>query len=101
MLFSILGLEVLGVKRTDIEICFAKWFELSRPDLLSEKGKAMWAQPKLAEAIRTMGSVTKKEFYGVFMVLIKKQAQLASHGRKMAPALMGSGYQPAPRIYGE
>lgn len=70
ILFSIMGLQILGQKGDEISRAFVFWIFLHQPDLLTEKGRKFIDQiPK--ELQQTMKDIAKLDFFRVFTTLLK------------------------------
>ena len=65
IVFSILGLDILGQKPDEICSAFLIWMLLRQPDLLTEKGKQQFME--IPEELReTVRNVARSDFFRVY-----------------------------------
>jgi hypothetical protein len=63
VLFAILGLELLGDRKSTEEVAFVRWLHIHRPDILTPQGKQALADLVPAENLAYLQSFTKRDFF--------------------------------------
>jgi hypothetical protein len=71
VLFSIVGLEQLGIPKTPAENCFINWICFHKPKYLTAKGKRTFADPDRLQDIQKIRDIQKKDFYDAYMLVLK------------------------------
>jgi len=66
ILFSILGLELLGIKHSDIRDAFIIWDAITNPERLTEKGKKKFIDNIPPERIEKALNLKRSEFFDHF-----------------------------------
>jgi hypothetical protein len=77
IIYSILGLSVCGVERSDEESAFFAWIHFHNPEFLTDKGRKMLTDAISAEGMREIRVLQKQEF---FQTLMRAQAELRRDG---------------------
>jgi hypothetical protein len=66
-IFSIMGLQSIGISSNDYELAFSWWFNLTRPNLLSKHGRELIAKSLPVDAIAEVKGLAKSEFFEQFL----------------------------------
>ncbi len=69
ILFSILGLNLLGIRNNDIRDAFIIWFAINNPDRLTEKGMKQFTETVPSESIEKARNLNRNQFFDSFMLL--------------------------------
>jgi len=72
MLFTSLGLEILGRKPDEIRGAFNIYYGLHNPQLLTVKGKALWIDGIPEESRLCALSMPKQQFFDIYVQLRKQ-----------------------------
>lgn len=67
IMFSILGLRLIGETETDIEAAFMLWLQIHHPNLLKEKVRNLIANSPHIKEIEQIRRLPKPEFFDAFM----------------------------------
>jgi hypothetical protein len=73
ILFSLFGLEMLGVKHNDIRGAFIIWYAINNPDSLTEKGTKKYINNIPAETIAQIRRVSRNEFFDSYILLRRQR----------------------------
>lgn len=69
ILFSLFGLEMLGINHNDIRGAFIIWQSINNPDRLTEKGKKQYIDNIPSENIAQIRNVSRSEFFDSYILL--------------------------------
>jgi hypothetical protein len=72
-LFSLVGLEFLRVSYDDIRSCFAHWFAVEHPELLTKKGKIRYAGSLPEGSLGSISQLTKAEFFELYRSIYQRK----------------------------
>src|ERR1035437_10407178 len=67
IIFSIVGLNSVGIASNKYELAFTWWYCLNHPDTLTESGREMLAQQLPVYALTELRSLTKSEFLDIYL----------------------------------
>ena len=73
ILFSILGLDLMALKKNSSEVAFIFWLGITRPSYLTDLGKKELAKSFPGESLEKVKSLPRKEFYDAFVSLRENQ----------------------------
>ena len=72
ILFSLFGLELLGIKHNEIRGAFIIWYAIHNPNRLTEKGKKQYTESIPPESISKIRDIPRSEFFHSY-TLLKRQ----------------------------
>ncbi|MCH8151608.1 MAG: hypothetical protein IH830_04450 [Planctomycetes bacterium] len=67
LMFSLLGLELLGEKFNDVDRAFLLWYQIHNPEHLTDHGLEMLEQHLSKEQLVVLQAAPRDEFLGAFM----------------------------------
>jgi hypothetical protein len=80
IIFSLLGLELLGQQHDETEGAYIVYFAVNRPSLLTEKGKKKFLGHLSSEAVQQVNKLRKRDFFRAYTALRRALAQTESVG---------------------
>lgn len=69
ILFSLLGLELFGIKHNEIRGAFIIWHCIHNPHRLTEKGKKQYIENIPSESISKIKNMSRSEFFNSYTML--------------------------------
>lgn len=66
MMFSILGLELLGERANNTELAFVFWLMIHNPRILSGSGRKLFEKTTTVDQIEQFRSIEKRQFFETF-----------------------------------
>lgn len=75
ILFSLLGMELLGQQHGETEGAYIAYFALNRPSLLTEKGKKRFLGHLSSQAVQRITDLKKRDFFRAYVGLRRAPAQ--------------------------
>jgi hypothetical protein len=79
IIFSVLGLELLGVSKKPEEDVFMKWLFIQNPRYLTEKGRRQYAEILNSADIERLRLTPKKEFFELYLFARNQMSSLNSN----------------------
>lgn len=66
-MYSVIGIELSNLQLNDEEAAFVNWFCFNNPEMLTEKGRKVFADAPPVEALSEIRSLAKKEFFQIYL----------------------------------